>query len=211
MRNKRNYESRQAEEKVEDQAAVVSADDQQKIVDHVKELVNDVIVEAEEDADTTESAIAESDVEDNVVDTETKVDTKADPPAATTPTTTTTTTTTTRRPTAAPAVVTQAPQRPQTSAQDQGILARIGSAIGNGVGNLGSNVVAGGTLLVAAASPLWAPFLIGKKRRKRGLVTSNEITDHKPVEWHAKMVHTMIKEAGKKFEEHAKELKKKQQ
>merc|ERR1711874_824640 len=81
----------------------------------------------------------------------------------TTTTTTTTSTTTTRRTTRRP--TTQPPS--QSVTEDQGIIARIGNVINSGVDNIGNNLVAGGALIAAAASPLWAGLLVGKKRKRR--------------------------------------------
>lgn len=168
-------------------------DQQKKIVAHIKGLVNNAVAETEaiaEDSDVAPVKNAEEEEEESAVDT------RADPtPPITTISTTTTTTTTTRRRTnpPPPPTTTRAPPAPEP-----GLLARIGSFVGAGVGNLGSNLVAGGGLFVAAASPLWAPFLLGKKKRRRRdlAVLTNEIPDHKPLEWQAKMIHTMIQDSG---------------
>ena len=106
------------------------------------------------------------------------------------PVTTTTTTTTTRRTTRR--TTTQPPPPPS----DPGLLARIGNFFNQGVGNIGSNLVSGGALVAAAASPLWIPALVGKKRRKRDVLESNEVNvDKKPIEWHAKMIHAYLDQA----------------
>jgi len=101
--------------------------------------------------------------------------------------TTTTTTTTTRR--------TTTTARPEP--EDPGLLARLGSILNQGVGNIGGNIISGGSLLAAAASPLWAPLLVGKKRRKRDEtnVHLNEIHDPKPLDYVAKMVMSHINQA----------------
>ena len=101
-------------------------------------------------------------------------------------TTTTTTRRTTRRTT------TQPPPPPR----DPGLLARIGNFVNQGVNNIGSNLVSGGALVAAAASPLWIPALVGKKRRKRDVLESNQVdVDKKPIVWHAKMIHTYLDQA----------------
>jgi len=96
------------------------------------------------------------------------------------------TTTTTRRTTT------------QTPAPEPGILGRLGNLINNGVGNvfsgasLGSNIISTGSLLAAAASPLWAPLLVGKKRRKRSEdISLNEIQQT----YNTKLIQSHIKKA----------------
>merc|ERR1712223_1127775 len=132
---------------------------------------------------------------------EVKVEAPVEKSSTTTTTTTTATTTTRDTPTLRPlgvtlrTAVTRSTTRPTTrrtttraptteattKAPEPGILGRIGNLINNGLGNvlnagLGSNVISTGSLLAAAASPLWAPFLVGKKRRKRSEYDSlNEI------------------------------------
>merc|ERR1712024_259433 len=111
----------------------------------------------------------------------------------TTTTATTTTTTTTRRTTRRP--TTQPPSSSVT--EDQGIIARIGNVINSGVDNIGNNLVAGGALIAAAASPLWAGLLVGKKRKRRSETSAhlNEIpVDQKPLNWHAKMIQNYIQQ-----------------
>ena len=46
------------------------------------------------------------------------------------------------------------------------LIARIGTFVSNSFNNVGSTLLAGTTLVAAAAAPLWVPF-IGKKRRRR--------------------------------------------
>merc|ERR1711983_74640 len=112
------------------------------------------------------------------------------------PLTTTRRTTTTRRPT----TTQRTTQPPPPPPSDPGILGRIGSFFNQGVGNIGSNIISGGTLMAAAAAPLWAPLLVGKKRRKRDILSysNNEVDVNKrPVEYYAKLIHSNFYEAKK--------------
>ena len=112
------------------------------------------------------------------------------------PLTTTRRTTTTRRPT----TTQRTTQPPPPPPSDPGILGRIGSFFNQGVGNIGSNIISGGTLMAAAAAPLWAPLLVGKKRRKRDIqsYSNNEVDVNKrPVEYYAKLIHSNFYEAKK--------------
>jgi len=79
-------------------------------------------------------------------------------PATTTTTTTTTTTQTT---------TTQTTTTTTTPTPD--LVGQIVNGLSNGFGRLGSNMLTGAGFAAAAASPLWAPLLIGKKRRRRDL------------------------------------------
>lgn len=108
--------------------------------------------------------------------------------------------TTTRRPVrvqATQATTTQAPS-------DPGLLGRLGNFINSGVGNIGSSfgggLISGGSLLAAAASPLWAPLLVGKKRRKRSEdVSLNEIDQARSMQYYSKLIMSHIKQAGKNY------------
>lgn len=121
------------------------------------------------------------------------------------PVTTRTVVTTRRRP--APAVVyTPAPtQAPTQAPADPGVLGRLGNFLNSGIGNIGStiggNLISGGSLLAAAASPIWAPLLVGKKRRKRSGedVKLNEIDDPKSLKYYTKLIMSHIKEAKNKY------------
>ena len=135
-----------------------------------------------------------AEAENEVPNTKVKTEEVPEPVTRVVITTTTTTTTTTRRTTRRTTTTTT----PQPS-QDPGILARIGNILNNGVGNLGGNIISGGSLLAAAASPLWAPLLVGKKRRKRDDPAANEIQDHKPINYLAKMILSHLKEARKTY------------
>merc|ERR1712241_1548747 len=115
------------------------------------------------------------------------------------PTTRRTTTTTTARTT------TQAP------APEQGILSRLGnlfSPVGNAFTNgagLGSNIISTGSLLAAAASPLWAPLLVGKKRRKRSIedISLNEIQQANKqsiMQYYTKLIQSHIKQAKDNYQ-----------
>lgn len=121
------------------------------------------------------------------------------------PVTTRTVVTTRRRP--APAVVyTPAPtQAPTQAPADPGVLGRLGNFLNSGIGNIGStiggNLISGGSLLAAAASPIWAPLLVGKKRRKRSGedVKLNEIDDPKSLKYYTKLIMSHIKQAKNKY------------
>ena len=66
----------------------------------------------------------------------------------------------------------------------------------------GNNLVAGGALIAAAASPLWAGLLVGKKRKRRSETSAhlNEIpVDQKPLNWHAKMIQNYIQQQGELY------------
>merc|ERR1719433_1665244 len=108
---------------------------------------------------------------------------------------------TTRR-TTTQAPVTQAATEGTT--QSPGIFGRLGNIINNGVGNvfnagLGSNIISTGSLLAAAASPLWAPLLVGKKRRKRSEdVNFNEIQQAN-MEYYTKLIMSDIKKAKNNY------------
>jgi len=108
--------------------------------------------------------------------------------------TTTTRRTTTQRPT------TKRPEQPA----DPGLLAQLGNFISGGVNGLaastvGGNLISGGTLLAAAASPLWAPLLVGKKRRRRGTsetdVRLNEIGQARSMEYYNKLILSHLKQS----------------
>jgi len=121
------------------------------------------------------------------------------------PVTTRTVVITTRRP--APAVVyTPAPAPAPTQAPaDPGILGRLGNFLNSGIGNIGSslggNLISGGSLLAAAASPIWAPLLVGKKRRKRSEqdVKLNEIDQARSLQYYTKLIMSHIKQAKNKY------------
>ena len=84
---------------------------------------------------------------------------------------TTTTTTTTRATTTTTRTTTT--QRTTTTAQPSifgQIVNGIGSGLGSGIGRLATNALTGAGFAAAASSPLWAPLLIGKKRRRRELM-----------------------------------------
>ena len=71
------------------------------------------------------------------------------------------------------------------------------------MGNIGSNIISGGTLMAAAAAPLWAPLLVGKKRRKRDIqsYSNNEVdVDKRPIEYHAKMIHSYLDQAKELYQ-----------
>lgn len=112
---------------------------------------------------------------------------------------------TTRRP--APAVVyTPAPTPAPTQApSDPGLLGRLGNFLNSGIGNIGSsiggNLISGGSLLAAAASPIWAPLLVGKKRRKRSGedVKLNEIDQARSLQYYTKLIMSHIKQAKNKY------------
>ena len=66
----------------------------------------------------------------------------------------------------------------------------------------GNNLVAGGALIAAAASPLWAGLLVCKKRKRRSETSAhlNEIpVDQKPLNWHAKMIQNYIQQQGELY------------
>lgn len=123
----------------------------------------------------------------------------------TVPVTTRTVITTRRRP--APAAVnTPAPtQRPTQAPADPGVLGRLGNFLNSGIGNIGStiggNLISGGSLLAAAASPIWAPLLVGKKRRKRSGedVKLNEIDQARSLQYYTKLIMSHIKQAKNKY------------
>merc|ERR1712241_1476438 len=109
----------------------------------------------------------------------------------------TATTTTRRTTTQSPTTTTKQPEQQA----DPGLLGRLGNFITGGVNNLaastvGGNLISGGTLLAAAASPLWAPLLVGKKRRKRGApdVTLNEIDQARSMQYYNKLILSHIKQ-----------------
>ena len=108
---------------------------------------------------------------------------------------------TTRR-TTTQAPVTQAATEGTT--QSPGIFSRLGNIVNNGVGNifnagLGSNIISTGSLLAAAASPLWAPLLVGKKRRKRSEdVSLNEIQQAN-MQYYTKLIMSDIKKAKNNY------------
>jgi len=108
---------------------------------------------------------------------------------------------TTRR-TTTQAPVTQAATEGTT--QSPGIFGRLGNIINNGVGNvfnagLGSNIISTGSLLAAAASPLWAPLLVGKKRRKRSEdVSLNEIQQAN-MQYYTKLIMSEIEKAKNNY------------
>ena len=80
-----------------------------------------------------------------------------------TPATTTTTTTTTTTQTTTTRTTTT------TTTPTPDLVGQIVNGLSNGIGRLGSNMLTGAGFAAAAASPLWAPLLIGKKRRRRDL------------------------------------------
>ena len=108
---------------------------------------------------------------------------------------------TTRR-TTTQAPVTQAATEGTT--QSPGIFGRLGNIVNNGVGNvfnagLGSNIISTGSLLAAAASPLWAPLLVGKKRRKRSEdVSLNEIQQAN-MQYYTKLIMSDIEKAKNNY------------
>merc|ERR1712156_1182740 len=84
-----------------------------------------------------------------------------------------------------------------TKAPEPGLLGRIGNLINNGLGNvlnagLGSNVISTGSLLAAAASPLWAPLLVGKKRRKRSEYDSLNEIEQANMQYYSKLIMSGI-------------------
>ena len=101
-----------------------------------------------------------SDVQQNVVSEEVRVAPISRTTTTTTTTTTTPTTTTTTQTT--------------TTTEEPGIVEQIVNGISNGVGRLATNVFTGAGFAAAAASPLWAPLLVGKKRRRRQLMRDDE-------------------------------------
>merc|ERR1719362_2544757 len=118
---------------------------------------------------------------------------------------TTRTVVTTRRP-APPVVYTPAPAPAPTQApSDPGLLGRLGNFLNSGIGNIGSsiggNLISGGSLLAAAASPIWAPLLVGKKRRKRSEedVKLHEIDQSRSLQYITKLVTSYIKQAKDKY------------
>jgi len=121
------------------------------------------------------------------------------------PVTTRTVVVTTRRP-APPVVYTPAPAPAPTQApSDPGLLGRLGNFLNSGIGNIGSsiggNLISGGSLLAAAASPIWAPLLVGKKRRKRSGedVKLNEIDQARSLQYITKLMMSHIKQAKNKY------------
>jgi len=123
----------------------------------------------------------------------------------TAPVTTRTVVITTRRP-APPVVYTPAPAPAPTQApSDPGLLGRLGNFLNSGIGNIGSsiggNLISGGSLLAAAASPIWAPLLVGKKRRKRSGedVKLNEIDQTRSLQYYTKVFMSHIKQAKNKY------------
>lgn len=123
----------------------------------------------------------------------------------TAPVTTRTVVITTRRP-APPVVYTPAPAPAPTQApSDPGLLGRLGNFLNSGIGNIGSsiggNLISGGSLLAAAASPIWAPLLVGKKRRKRSGedVKLNEIDQTRSLQYNTKLIMSRIKQAKNKY------------
>jgi len=121
------------------------------------------------------------------------------------PVTTRTVVITTRRP-APPVVYTPAPAPAPTQAPaDPGLLGRLGNFLNSGIGNIGSslggNLISGGSLLAAAASPIWAPLLVGKKRRKRSGedVKLNEIDQARSLQYYTKLIMSHIKQAKNKY------------
>merc|ERR1712203_1350585 len=114
---------------------------------------------------------------------------------------TTRTVVTTRRP-APPVVYTPAPAPAPTQApSDPGLLGRLGNFLNSGFGNIGGNLISGGSLLAAAASPIWAPLLVGKKRRKRSGedVKLNEIDQARSLQYYTKLIMSHIKQAKNKY------------
>ena len=92
----------------------------------------------------------------------------------------------------------------QVVGQDNNAVHGLGNIINNGVGNvfnagLGSNIISTGSLLAAAASPLWAPLLVGKKRRKRSEdVSLNEIQQAN-MQYYTKLIMSDIKKAKNNY------------
>ena len=64
------------------------------------------------------------------------------------------------------------------------LVGQIVNGLSNGFGRIGSNMLTGAGFAAAAASPLWAPLLIGKKRRRRDL-TINE-AEQVPIDYKIK-------------------------
>jgi len=187
-------EIEETEIKTELKADEMEKDDMTKDV-----MMKDDILEA----DTVE-AVAENEVQDNKVQvkveeastTTTKAPIRLAPLGVTLRTATTTTTTRTTT-TQSPTTTTKRPEQQV----DPGLLARLGNLITGGVNNLaastvGGNLISGGTLLAAAASPLWAPLLVGKKRRKRGApdVSLNEIDQARSMQYYNKLILSHIKQ-----------------
>ena len=71
--------------------------------------------------------------------------------------------------------------------------------INSGVSGIGGNLIQGGALIAAAASPLWAGLLVGKKRKRRSENHINEIPDYQPLAWQAKMIRTYIERTRKLY------------
>lgn len=97
------------------------------------------------------------------------VQTKVVPIPRITITTTTTTAPTTQRTTTT------------TTTPAPGFINQIVNGISNGLGGgfrrMGTNVLLGAGFAAAAASPLWAPLLVGKKRRRRELMNEENEFD----------------------------------
>ena len=90
--------------------------------------------------------------------------------AATTTTTTTTSTTTTTRTTTTVATTTPATFVGQ-------LVNGLSDGVRGGIGRLAANVLTGAGFAAAAASPLWAPLLVGKKRRRRDVIANEAAYD----------------------------------
>lgn len=209
--------ARQAEEAVEEVAEKVMEEDEvveepemmEKVAEKVMEKVDEDVMEKVMEEPEYEMEMEEDKVEVVEDPTENEVsmekDSKDEMPEVnevkndevvvkqSVVTTTTTTTTTTRR-------TTTTTRRPDPPA-DPGFLGRIGNFVNQGVGSIGGNIVSGSTLLMAAASPLWAPLLVaGKKRKRRADVSSNEIHDTKPMHHYVKMIMSHIEQARETYD-----------
>jgi len=182
----------------------IRADEMEKDEMEKDDMKKDVMVKDDIlEADTVEAA-AENEVQDNKVQVKVEeastTTTKAPirlAPLGVTLRTATTTTTTRRTTTQSPTTTTKHPEQQA----DPGLLGRLGNFITGGVNNLaastvGGNLISGGTLLAAAASPLWAPLLVGKKRRKRGApdVSLNEIDQARSMQYYNKLILSHIKQ-----------------
>ena len=64
---------------------------------------------------------------------------------------------------------------------------------------LGSNVISTGSLLAAAASPLWAPLLVGKKRRKRSEDDSLNEIQQANMQYHTKLIMSHIQKTKNNY------------
>merc|ERR1711956_62724 len=126
--------------------------DQSKIVNHIKELINNVVAQEQEEVKVgnLQKPLEFYDTVIKAGDT----------------TTTTTTTTTTRRTTTTTTTTTT-----QATTEDLGILPRIVNGITSAIGSIFN----GGSFLGAAGSPLFGSIAIGRKKRSNSEEISNNL------------------------------------